>query len=61
MKLAREALAAVLVAAWIVGLVHQLGSWPMTAIYVAISFAMIVMMFGNRLVLKLAPRPKRRR
>jgi hypothetical protein len=49
MKLAREALAAVLVATWIIGLVHQLGSWPMTATYVAISFAMVAMIFGDRL------------
>jgi Flp pilus assembly protein TadB len=57
----KDALLAVLVATWIAGLVHQLGSWSMTALYVAISLAMAGVTFGNRLVLKFAPRRNRRR
>jgi Flp pilus assembly protein TadB len=59
--LAKEALLAVLVATWIAGLIHQLGSWSMTALYVAISLAMAGVTFGNRLVLKFAPRQNHRR
>jgi len=33
----KDVLLAVLVATWIAGLIHQLGSWSMTALYVAIS------------------------
>jgi hypothetical protein len=47
MNVAREALWAVLAAAWIVGLVNQFESWPMTAVYVTISLAMIAVMFGH--------------
>ena len=61
MNLAKEALGAVLAAAWIVGLLHQLGSWSLTAVYIAISLAMVAVMFGGRLVPKFAPRPSRRR
>ena len=60
-NLAKEALLAVLVATWIAGLIHQLGSWSMTALYVAISLAMAGVTFGNRLVLKFAPRQNHRR
>ena len=60
-KLAREALWAVLAAAWIVGLVSQFGSWPMTAIYIAISLAMVTVTFADRRVLNFAPWRNRRR
>lgn len=60
-NLAREALWAVLAAAWIVGLVNQFGSWPMTAFYIVISLAMVVVRFADRRVLKFAPRRNRRR
>jgi hypothetical protein len=59
-NLAKEALLAVLVAAWVVGLIHQFGSWSMTAIYVAISFAMVGVMVGDRIVLKFATLRNRR-
>ena len=61
MNLAKEALLAVLIAAWIVGLVHQFGSWSMTAVYVAISLVMVAVMFGGELVPKFALRRIRRR
>jgi hypothetical protein len=61
MNLAKEALWAVLAAAWIAGLVHQFGSWSMTAAYVAISLVMVAVTFGGQLVLKFAPRRNRRR
>ena len=61
MTLAKEALVAVLAAAWVVGLVDQLGSWKMTIGYVAISLLMAGVMFGNRRVLKLARLRNRRR
>lgn len=61
MSLAKDAVLAVLAAAWIAGLVHQFGSWSMTAAYVAISFAMAAVMFGGRLAPRLAPRRNRRR
>jgi hypothetical protein len=57
MKVAREALWAILASAWIVGLVDQFGSWPMMAFYVAISLAMIGVMFGHRGMLNFAKRP----
>jgi hypothetical protein len=57
MNVAREALRAILVSAWIVGLVNQFESWPMTAFYVAISLAMIAVMFGHRGLLNFAKRP----
>ena len=60
-NLAIEALWAVLAAAWIVGLVNQFGSWPMTAFYIAISLAMVAVRFADRRVLKFAPRRNRRR
>lgn len=57
MNLAKEVLLAVLAATWIVGLVHQFGSWPMTVGYVAISVVMAGVMFGGDLrVLKYARR-----
>jgi hypothetical protein len=59
-NLTKEALLAVLVAAWIVGLIHQFGSWSMTAIYVAISLAMVVVMVGDRIIIKFAPQRNRR-
>jgi hypothetical protein len=61
MSMVKEALGATLLAAWIVGLVHQLGSWSMTAVYVAISFVMVTVMFSDRLVAKFALRRNRRR
>jgi hypothetical protein len=57
----KEALWAVLIAAWIVGLVNQFGSWSMTAFYIAISFVMVAVTFADRLKLKFAPRQNRRR
>jgi hypothetical protein len=57
----KEAIWAVLAATWIVGLVHQFRSWPMTAAYVAISLAMVTLMFGSQIVLSFAPRRNRRR
>jgi hypothetical protein len=57
MNVAREAVWSVLAAAWIVGLVNQFESWPLTAVYVAISLAMIVVMFGHRGMLNFAKRP----
>ncbi len=62
MNLAKEVLLAVLAATWIVGLVHQWGSWPMTIGYVAISLVMAAIMFGgDRRVLKYARRRNRQR
>jgi hypothetical protein len=60
-NLAKEALWAVLSATWIAGLLHQFGSWSMMAGYIAISLAMTGVTFGNRLMLKFAPRQNRRR
>jgi len=60
MNLAKDALWAVLAGAWIAGLVHQFGSWPITALYVAISVAMVAGMFSRHLVHKFAPRRNRR-
>ncbi len=61
MNLVKQALLAVLTAAWIVGLVHQFKSWSMAAIYIAISLVMVAVMFGGQLVLKFAPRRDSRR
>jgi len=61
MSFVKEALGAILAAAWIVGLVHQLGSWSMTVVYVAISLVMVTVMFGDQLVVKFAPWRNRRR
>lgn len=61
MNLAKEALWAVLAATWFVGLVHQFGSWSMTAVYVAISLGMVAVMFGGQLVPKFTPRRNHRR
>lgn len=61
MKLVKEALLAVLVATWIVGLVDQFGSWTMTAFYIAISLVIIAVTLGNRIMLRFAPRRDRRR
>ncbi len=60
MNMAKQALVAVLAATWIVGLWHQ-GSWSMAVAYVVISAAMAGLMFGNRRVLKFAPRRNDRR
>ena len=60
-NLANEALLAVLAATWIVGLIHQFGSWPMTAFYVAISLVMVAVKFADRLVPKFVPRRIRRK
>jgi hypothetical protein len=57
MNVAGEAVWAVLAATWIVGLVNQFESWPMTAFYLAMSLAMIAVMFGHRGVLNFAKRP----
>jgi hypothetical protein len=61
MSLAKEAVLAVLAAAWIVGLIHQFGSWSMTIAYVAISLVMVAVMSGGRLVPQFALRRNRRR
>jgi hypothetical protein len=61
MNLAKQALLAVLTATWIVGLVHQFGSWAMAAVYIAISILMVAVMFGSHLVLSFATRRNRRR
>jgi hypothetical protein len=61
MNWVKQALWAVLAATWIVGLVHQFGSWSMTALYVAISLVMVALTFGDRLVFRFAPRQNRRR
>ena len=57
--LVREALGAVMIAAWIVGLVSQFGSWPMTAFYIAISLVMVALSFGGRRMFNLAPQQNR--
>jgi ABC-type iron transport system FetAB permease component len=54
--IARQALLAVLAAAWVVGLIHQLNSWTMTVAYVGISLAMAAVMLADRRVLKYATR-----
>ena len=61
MNLVKEALLAILVATWAVGLVSQIGSWTMTALYIAISLVMITVTFGNRLIFRFVPRRNRRR
>ena len=61
MNLVKEAVLAVLVATWTVGLVSQFGSWTMTAFYIAISLVMITVTFGNRLMFRFAPGRNRRR
>ena len=61
MNLAKQAQLAVFTAAWVVGLIHQFGSWSRAAIYVAISIVMVAVMFGGQLVLRFAPRRNRRR
>jgi hypothetical protein len=60
-NLANEALLAVLAATWIVGLIHQFGSWSMSAFYVAISLIMVAVKFSDRLVPKFVPRRIRRK
>jgi len=60
-NIAKEVLCALSAAAWIVGLVNQFWSWPMVALYIAISFVMVAVMFGGRLVLKFVPQRNRRR
>ena len=59
--LAKEALLAVLAALWIGGLVHQFGSWPMMAVYIAISLMMAAVKFADHRVLKFVSRRMRRR
>jgi len=59
--IARQALVAVLAAAWVVGLIHQLNSWTMTIAYVGISLAMAAVMLADRRVLKYATRRINRR
>lgn len=61
MTLAKEALVAVLAAAWIAGLIQQFGSLKMTICYIAISLAMAALMLGDRRVFKLVPWRNRRR
>lgn len=51
----KEAIWAVSASAWIAGLVHQFGSWPMTAAYVAISLEMVAVMFSGWIVLRFSP------
>jgi hypothetical protein len=58
---AKEAVLAVLTAAWIVGLIHQIESWSMTAVYLAISLAIVGVIFGKQLLPKFVPRQNRRR
>jgi hypothetical protein len=58
---AKEALVATMAAAWVVGLVHQFKSWSMTAVYLAISLAIVGVVFGNQLLPKFASRKNRRR
>lgn len=62
MTLAKQALVAVLAATWFVGLWHQV-SLTQAMIYVAISAAMVALVFGfnNRREPKLAPRRTDRR
>lgn len=60
-QFASESLGAVLIAAWIVGLVNQFGSWPMTAFYIAISLAMSALSFADRRMLNFAPQRNHRR
>jgi hypothetical protein len=60
-NMARESFVAVLFAAWVVGLVSQFGSWPLTAFYVAISLLMLSVKFVDRRVLDFALRRNRRR
>ena len=60
-QFASESLGAALIATWIVGLVNQFGSWPMTAFYIAISLAMAALSFADRRMLNFAPRRNRRR
>ena len=59
MNLAKEGVWAVLAATWIAGLVHQFGSWSMTTAYIAISLAMVAVMFGDHLAPKFTPRRER--
>ena len=62
MSLAKQALVAVLAATWMVGLWNQ-GSWTMAMIYVAISVAMVALVFGfnDGRMPRLAPRRTNRR
>jgi hypothetical protein len=59
--LAKEALLAVLAALWIGGLVDQFGSWPMMAVYIAVSLMMAAVRFADHRVLKFVSRRIRRR
>ena len=61
MSFAKEALLAVVGAAWIVGLVHQFGSWSLTAFYLGISLLMVAVRFSDHRGLKFALRRIRRR
>ena len=60
MTLLKQALVAVLAATWLVGLYHQ-DTWTMMAAYIVISALMVVLIFGNRAVLRFAPRRNDRR
>lgn len=62
MTVLKQALVAVLAATWVVGLWNQ-GSWSMAMMYVAISAAMVALVFGfnDRRMPKLAPRRTDRR
>lgn len=60
-SIARQALVAVLAAAWVVGLVHQFSSWKMTAAYLGISLAMAAMMLTDHRVVQYATRRINRR
>jgi hypothetical protein len=61
MTVVKQALVAILAATWIVGLYYQ-GSWLMAGAYVAISAAMVGLMFGfGGRRLKHAPRRDHRR
>jgi membrane protease YdiL (CAAX protease family) len=60
-NLAKEALLAVLIAAWIVGLAHQFESWSTTIVYFAISLVMVGVVYGSQILLGFSPRQNRRR
>lgn len=55
-RIVRQALVALLAAAWVAGLIHQLSSWKMTVAYLGISLGMAAMMLTDRRVLKYATR-----
>jgi hypothetical protein len=61
MSFAKEAILAVVGAAWIVGLVHQFGSWSLNAFYIGISLLTVVVRFSDHRGLKFALRKIRRK